>query len=145
MKYAQPADRRMVVLELEGAPVHDHTSSELIRAGFPFEPERCEKALDLHEKESAGDAKPEEALVQYSNLARGLSLRRAIEYATFKMRFVNGFDTFIRQPPSKGKLDFRAGYASEHPLSSRNLCVLQAKRSGHPFVNCLVPRQGSGF
>jgi hypothetical protein len=96
MKYAQPADRRMVVLELEGAAVHGHTPSELIRAGFPFEPERCEKALDLHEKESAGDAKPEEALVQYSNLARGLSLRRAIEYATFKMRFVNGFDIFIQ-------------------------------------------------
>lgn len=95
MKYAQPIDRQLVVLELDGAVVHDHTPSELIRAGFPLEPERYEKALDLYQRESAGDVKPEEALLEYSTLACGLSLRRAIEYATFKMRFVNAFDTFI--------------------------------------------------
>ena len=95
MKYAQPIDRQLVVLELDGVVVHDHTPSQLIRAGFPLEPERYEQALDLHEKESTGEAKPEEALFQYSTLACGLSLRRVIEYATFKMRFVNAFDTFI--------------------------------------------------
>jgi len=95
MKYAQPIDRQLVVLELDGVLVHDHTPSQLIRAGLPLEPERYEQALDLHEKESTGDAKPEEALLEYSTLARGLSLRRVIEYATFKMRFVNNFDTFI--------------------------------------------------
>jgi hypothetical protein len=95
MKYAPPIDRQLVVLELDGAVVHDHTPSELIRAGFPLEPERYERALDLYQKESTGDAKPEEALLKYSTLARGLSLRRVIEYATFKMRFINDFDTFI--------------------------------------------------
>jgi hypothetical protein len=95
MKFAQPIDRQLVVLELDGAVVHDHTPSELIRAGFPLEPERYERAVDLYQKESTGDVKPEEALLEYSTLARGLSLRRAIEYATFKMRFVNDFDTFI--------------------------------------------------
>jgi hypothetical protein len=88
MKYAQPIDRQLVVLELEGTVVHDHTPSELIRAGFPFEPERYEQALNLYQKQSTGDAKPEEALLGYSTLARGLPLRRAIEYTTFKMRFV---------------------------------------------------------
>jgi hypothetical protein len=90
MKYTQPIDRQLVVLELEGAVVHDHTPSKLIRAGFPLEPERYEQVLDLYQKESTGDAKPEEALLQYSTMARGLSLRRAIEYATFKMRFSLG-------------------------------------------------------
>ena len=49
MKYAQPIDRQLVVLELEGAVVHDHTPSELIRAGFPLEPERYERALDMYQ------------------------------------------------------------------------------------------------
>jgi len=49
MKYAQPIDRQLVVLELDGAVVHDHTPSELIRAGFPLEPERYDQALDLYE------------------------------------------------------------------------------------------------
>jgi len=95
MKYGKTYDRQMVVLELEGAVVHDHTPSELIRTGFPLEPERYEQAFDLYQKESIGDAKPEEALLQYSTLARGITLRRAIEYTTFKMRFINAFDTFI--------------------------------------------------
>lgn len=95
MKYAQTFDRQLVVLELEGAVVHDHTPSELIRAGFPLEPERYELALDLYQMENSGDAKPEEALLQYSTLARGIILRRSMEYATFKMRFINDFETFI--------------------------------------------------
>jgi hypothetical protein len=103
MNYTQPIDRQMVVLELEGAVVHDHTPSELIRAGFPLEPERYEKALDLYQKENTGDATPEEALLEYSTLVCGLSLRRVIEYATFKMRFVNGFDTFIETLYRKNK------------------------------------------
>lgn len=95
MKGDQTSDRQMVVLELDGAVVHDHTPSELIRAGFPLQPERYEQAFDLYQMESTGKVNPEEALLQYATLARGLSLRRAIEYATFKMRFINGFDTFI--------------------------------------------------
>jgi phosphoserine phosphatase len=88
-------DRQMVVLELDGAVVHDHTPSELIRAGFPLRPHRYEQAFDLYQREITGNVKPEEAILQYATLARGLTLRRAIEYATFKMRFINGFDTFI--------------------------------------------------
>jgi len=95
MTYAQTFDRQLVVLDLDGAVVHDHTPSELIRAGFPLEPERYEQALDMYHKECTGNAKPEAALLQYSTLARGIKLRRAIEYATFKMRFINDFDTFI--------------------------------------------------
>lgn len=95
MKYAQNFDRQLVVLELDGAVVHDHTPSELIRAGFPLEPERYEQALDLYQMEHSGNAKPEEALLEYSTLARGILLRRAMEYATFKMRFINDFETFI--------------------------------------------------
>jgi len=95
MESDQTFDKQMVVLELDGAVVHDHTPSELIRAGFPLQPERYEQAFDLYQRESTGNVKPEEALLQYATLARGLTLRRAIEYATFKMRFINGFDTFI--------------------------------------------------
>ncbi|MGD2150677.1 MAG: haloacid dehalogenase-like hydrolase [Desulfobacterales bacterium] len=95
MTYAQTFDRQLVVLDLDGAVVHDHTPSELIRAGFPLEPERYEQALDMYHKECTGNAKPEEALLHYSTLARGMTLRRAIEYATFKMRFINDFETFI--------------------------------------------------
>ena len=95
MERDQTFARQMVVLELDGAAVHDHTPSELIRTGFPLQPERYEQALDLYQRESCGNVKPEEALLQYAALARGLTLRRAIEYATFKMRFINGFDTFI--------------------------------------------------
>ena len=95
MKHAQPIDKQLVVLELDGAMVHDHTPSELIRAGFPLEPERYEQAVDLYQKEITGVAKPEEAFLKYSTLVRGLSLRRIIEYTTFKMRFINDFETFI--------------------------------------------------
>ena len=95
MKHVQPIDKQLVVLELDGAVVHDHTPSELIRAGFPLEPERYEQAVDLYQKEITGVAKPEEALLKYSTLVRGLTLRRIIEYATFKMRFISDFDTFI--------------------------------------------------
>ncbi len=95
MKSDQASDRPMVVLELDGAVVHGHTPSELIHAGFPLQPERDEQAFKLYQKESTGNVKPDETLLQYATLARGLSLRRAIEFATFKMRFINGFDTFI--------------------------------------------------
>lgn len=95
MKSDQTFDRQMVVLELDGTVVHDHTPSELIRTGFSFQPERYEQAFDLYQRESTGNVKSEEAILQYATLARGLTLRRAIEYATFKMRFINGFDTFI--------------------------------------------------
>jgi hypothetical protein len=97
MKSDQTPDRQMVVLELDGVVVHDHTPSELIRAGFPLQPERYEQASDLYKGESTGNVKPEEALLQYATMARGLTLRRALEYATFKMRFINGFDTFIER------------------------------------------------
>lgn len=95
MRSDQASDRQMVVLELDGVVVHDHTPSELIRAGFPLQPERYEQAFNLYQKESTGDVKPKEALLQYATMARGLTMRRAIEYATFKMRFIKGFDTFI--------------------------------------------------
>ena len=95
MTNAHTFDRQLVVLELDGIVVHDHTPSELIRAGFPLEPERYERALDLYQKECTGDATPQQVFLEYSALTRGLPLRRAIEYATFKMRFVNGFDTFV--------------------------------------------------
>jgi hypothetical protein len=49
MTYAQTFDKRLVILELDGAVVHDHTPSDLILAGFPLEPERYEQALDLIE------------------------------------------------------------------------------------------------
>ncbi|MDX2497682.1 MAG: haloacid dehalogenase-like hydrolase [Desulfobacterales bacterium] len=97
MKSDQTFDRQMVVLELDGAVVHDHTPSELIRVGFPLQPERYEQAFDLFQRESTGNVKPEEALLQYATMTRGITLRRAIEYATFKMRFINGFDTFIER------------------------------------------------
>ena len=95
MKSNPAFDRQMVVLELDGSAVHDHTPSELIRAGFPLQPERYEQAFDLFQRENTGNVKPEEALLQYASTTRGLTLRRAIEYATFKMRFIKGFDTFI--------------------------------------------------
>jgi phosphoserine phosphatase len=95
MKINQAFDRQMVVLELDGSAVHDHTPSEFLRAGFPLQPERYEQAFDLFQRERTGNAKPEEALLQYAAMARGLTLRMAIDYATFKMRFTKGFDTFI--------------------------------------------------
>jgi len=97
MKNDQTSDGKMVVLELDGAVVHDHTPSELIRAGFPLQPERYEQASVLYQRENTGNVKPEEALLQYATMARGLTLRRALEYATFKMRVLNGFDTFIER------------------------------------------------
>jgi hypothetical protein len=32
--------------------VFDHTPSELIRAGFPLQPERHEQAFDLYQKQT---------------------------------------------------------------------------------------------
>jgi hypothetical protein len=87
MKYAQPIYRKLVVLELDGVVVHDHTPSELIRTGFPFKPERYEQALDLHEKESAGDANPEEALLEHSTLDN--PSKGAIRFTTPKSRRAN--------------------------------------------------------
>jgi len=47
MKSGQAFDRQMVVLELDGSAVHDHTPSELIRAGFPqlYGPDRFQAVL----------------------------------------------------------------------------------------------------
>jgi phosphoserine phosphatase len=87
---------QLVSSDLNGTLVHQHTMMDMIRAGFPHEPERFEKAKDAFSRQTAGLLSMEKAFQIAGPLTKGLPLRIAIEYALSEMLFLNGFEAFIR-------------------------------------------------
>ena len=87
---------QLVSSDLNGTLVHPHTMMDMIRVGFPHEPERFEKAKDVFSKQTAGLLSMEKAFEIAGPLTKGLPLRIAIEYALSEMRFLNGFETLIK-------------------------------------------------
>ncbi len=87
---------QLVSSDLNGTLVHQHTMSEMIRLGFPHEPERFEKAKSAFTRQTAGLLSMEETFAAAGPLTKGLRLRTAIEYTLSEMRFVDGFGEFVR-------------------------------------------------
>lgn len=89
-------DVRLISSDLNGTLVHQHTMMDMIRVGFAGEPERFEKAKDAFVRQTEGFLGIEETFQIAGPLTKGLSLRTAIEYALTEMRFLNGFEHFIK-------------------------------------------------
>ncbi len=87
---------QLVSSDLNGTLVHQHTMSDMIRLGFPNEPERFETAKDAFTRQTAGLLSMEETFEIAGPLTQGLRLRTAIEYTLSEMRFLGDFKDFIR-------------------------------------------------
>lgn len=87
---------QLVSSDLNGTLVHQHTMTDMIRIAFPHEPERFEKAKDVFAQQTAGMLSMEKTFAIAGPLTRGLRLRIAAEYALSEMRFLDGFEDFIR-------------------------------------------------
>jgi phosphoserine phosphatase len=87
---------QLISSDLNGTLVHQHTMMDMIRVGFPHEPQRFEAAKDAFLKQTDGRLSMEKAFQIAGPLTKGLPLRAAIEYALSKMRFLTGFEVFIR-------------------------------------------------
>ena len=87
---------RLVSSDLNGTLVHQHTMMDMIRVGFPDEPERFERVKEAFTKQTSGNLSMEAAFNIAGPLTRGLRLRTAIEYTLTEMKFLDGFEEFIR-------------------------------------------------
>jgi hypothetical protein len=87
---------RLVSCDLNGTLVYQHTMMDMIRVGFPDEPERYTHAKDAFTKQTSGNLSMEASFGIAGPLTKGLRLRTAIDYALTEMRFVDGFEDFIK-------------------------------------------------
>lgn len=93
---------RLVSSDLNGTLVHQHTMSDMIRTAFPDEPERYEKAKSVFARQTSGRLSMKETFEIAGPLTKGLSLRKALEYARWEMRFLTGFDELLSAFGKKG-------------------------------------------
>ena len=82
---------RFLSSDLNGTLVHPHTMQEMIRLGFPGEPERFEKAKGAFGLQTQGLLSMDETFRIAGEQTRGLPLRAAIAYAVEHMFFVEGY------------------------------------------------------
>jgi len=102
MKKNSPEKIRIVSSDLNGTLVHQHTMSDMIRIAFPDEPVRYEKAKAVFAQQTSGLLGMKETFEIAGPLTKGLSLRKAIEYARSEMRFLTGFDELLSAFGRKG-------------------------------------------
>jgi phosphoserine phosphatase len=102
MKKNSPEKIRLVSSDLNGTLVHQHTMSDMIRIAFPDEPARYEKAKAVFAQQTSGLLSMKETFEIAGPLTKGLSLRKAIEYARSEMRFLTGFDELLSAFGRKG-------------------------------------------
>ncbi len=88
---------QLVSSDLNGTLVHPHTMMDMIRIGFPDEPQRYERAKEAFTQQTSGNLSMQAAFDIAGPLTKGLPLRTAIEYALTEMRFVDGFKDFIEK------------------------------------------------
>ncbi len=86
---------RLVSSDLNGTLVHQHTMMDMIRIGFPDEPNRYESAKEAFTEQTYGKLSMQEAFNIAGPLTKGLRLRTAIDYALTEMLFLDGFEDFI--------------------------------------------------
>lgn len=89
-------ENQLLSSDLNGTLVHQHTMSDMIRLAFPHEPERFEKAKSAFTRQTAGQLSMEETFRIAGPLTKGLRLRTAIEYTLSEIRFIDGFEEFVR-------------------------------------------------
>lgn len=80
--------------DLNGTLVQPHTMQEMIRAGFPHDPARYEKAREAFALQTEGRLSMDETFRTAGEQTRGLPLRIAIEYA-MRMPFVAGYASLM--------------------------------------------------
>lgn len=93
---------KLISSDLNGTLVHQHTMMDMIRLGFPHEPERYEKAREAFIRQTSGLLSMEDTFEIAGPLTKGLSLRSAIEYTRKEMRLVEGFEEFLSILHQKG-------------------------------------------
>lgn len=93
---------RIVSSDLNGTLVHRHTMSDMIRLAFPDDPARYEKAKDGFAQQTSGHLSMKETFEIAGPLTKGLSLRKAVEYARSEMRFLTGFEELLSAFRRKG-------------------------------------------
>jgi phosphoserine phosphatase len=87
---------QLVSSDMNGTLVHQHTMSDMIRFAFPHEPGRFEKAKDIFARQTSGQIGMSETFQIAGDLTKGLTLRAAVEYTLSEMRFLDGYDEFVR-------------------------------------------------
>ena len=87
---------QLISSDLNGTLVHQHTMMDMIRIGFPDQPERFEQAQEVFSRQTAGETTIAEAFAQAGPLTKGLSLRKAIDYAQAELRFFPGFEALLK-------------------------------------------------
>ncbi len=85
---------RFLSSDLNGTLVHPHTMQEMIRLGFPGEPERFRTAERAFTLQTEGRLSMAETFLIAGEQTRGLPLRAAIAYAVEHMSFVDGYGAF---------------------------------------------------
>ncbi len=86
---------RLVVCDLWETLTHGDPMVELIQAMLPQHPDRHVLARNIRQRLENNSIDLKEAIQEIAYLGKNGSLRRAVEYATFKMKLVNGFDQFV--------------------------------------------------
>jgi phosphoserine phosphatase len=110
--------------DLNGTLVHAHTMQEMIRVGFPEEPQRFETASRAFALQTDGKLSISETFRIAGEQTRGLPLRVAIDFALNRMSFVDGYPEF-------------AAFLKEHQIptaivSTGYSVTLYAMRHGTP-------------
>ncbi len=85
----------LVICDLRSTLTHGDPLHEIVQAMLPGDAGRHKQAQLVIERLENNEISLKEALEQITHLCRAGSLRRAVEYATFKMKMVNGFDQFV--------------------------------------------------
>ncbi len=85
---------KLLSSDLNGTLVQPHTMQEMIRAGFPHDPPRYEKARKAFALQTEGRLSMAETFRIAGEQTRGLPLRSAIEYST-RMPFVAGYASLM--------------------------------------------------
>ena len=88
-------DIKLISSDLNGTLVRQHTMMDMIRVGFPEEPERFEQAREAFNQQTAGTMTMADAFAQAGPLTKGLSLRTAIDYAQTELHFFPGFEELL--------------------------------------------------
>ena len=86
---------QLISSDLNGTLVHEHTMMDMLRVCFPNEPHRFEETQDVFSRQTAGKMTMAEAFALAGPLTKGLSLRKAIDYAQAGLHFFPGFETLL--------------------------------------------------
>ncbi len=95
MKRSYSSGSALVICDLRGTLTHGEPLLELVKAMLPQAGEIQRAAEAVIQRLEDDEISLAETLGMIAGLCKNGKLRKAVEYATFKMKLVNGFDQFV--------------------------------------------------